>query len=204
MAAGSGEYVTISADHFLGPLGLPELQGALPQRRRELYEAIVERLREQGLVVEGAAGAPVGSVQEADLRIPGTPVHVHVSAIKEPQLNEIVTLLGGLGLHHKGEYVITLAGLQALARLFTVLKTKYGERSVVEALSDAKPPTVEAVTGVLHGAPCRHPGAKCRYMEDGTCTISVPAVGTTLADLARRAVVRRRNAVEPYEYAITI
>jgi hypothetical protein len=204
MAARSGEYLTISADHFLGPLGLPELRGALPQRRRELYEAIVEFLRGQGLVVDGATGAPAGAREEADLRIPGTPVHVHVSAIKEPQLNEIVTLLGGLGLHHKGGYAITLAGLQALARLFSVLKTNYGERSVVEALTDAKPPTADAVTGVLHGAPCRHPGAKCRFMEDGTCTISRPAVATTLTDLDERGVVRRLNAVEPYEYAITI
>jgi hypothetical protein len=204
MAAGCGAYVTISADHFLGPLGLPELQGALPQRRRELYDAIVELLRKQDLVIEGTRGASAGAGDEADLRIPGTPVHVHISAVTEPQLNEIVTLLAGLGLHHKGEYAITLAGLQALARLFSVLKTKYGERSVVEALTDATPPTADGVTGVLHGAPCRHPGANCRYMQDETCTISVAAVATTLADLESRGVVRRLNAVHPHEYAITI
>lgn len=205
MATGSGEYIVISADHFLGPLGLPELPGALPQRRRELYEAIVEYLQHGGRIIERAKGTPTGSAQEADLRIPGTPVHVHVSAIKEPHLNEIITLLAGLGLHEQGgEYALTFAGLQALARLFSVLKTEYGERSIVEALRAVKPATADAVTGVLHGAPCRHPPAKCRFMQDGTCTILEPAVTTILADLASRGVVRRLNAVEPYEYALTV
>jgi hypothetical protein len=205
MATGSGEYVMISADHYLRPLGLPDLRGALPKRRHELFEAIVEYLRQDGLVIELPAGMPAGSAQEADLRIPGTPVHVHVSAIKQPQLNEIITLLGGLGLHERGgEYVITLAGLQALARLFSVLKTKYGERSIVEALRAAKPATAEAVTGILHGAPCRHPRASCRYMEDGTCMIPEPAVATSLADLSSRGIVLRLNAVEPYEYSLSI
>jgi hypothetical protein len=204
MAAGSGEYVTVSVDHFLGPLRLPDLPGALPQRRRELYDAIVELLRADGLLVEDVVSAPASSQHDADLRIPGTPVHVHMSAIKEPHLNEIVTLLGALGLHLRGEYAITFAGLQALARLVSVLKTQYGERSVVEALGATKPPAADGVAGILHGAPCRHPGANCRYMQEGTCTISVSAVAATLSDLEGRGIVRRLNAVEPYEYAVTL
>lgn len=203
MAARSGEYVTISPDYFLQPLGLGELRGLPPRRRRELYNAIVDYLHQQGLVREFGAAVPGGTVQEVELRVPGTPLHVHVSAIKEPQLKEIISLLGGLGLvDHKAAF--TLTGLQTLARLVSVLKTEFGERSVVEALSDVKPPTADAVAGILHGARCRHPGASCRFLFDGTCTINGPAVATTLEDLARRGIVRKLNAVAPYEYAVTI
>jgi hypothetical protein len=173
--------------------------------RELLYddEAIVEYLHRQGLVLELATDMPADTAQEVELRIPGTPLHVHVSAIKEPQLNEIITLFGGLGLgEHR--FAITLTGLQALGRRFSLLKSEFGERSIAEALNDAKPPTADAVAGVLHGAPCRHPRAGCRYMRDGTCTIVEPAVTGTLEDLARRGIVHRLNAVAPYEYAVTI
>jgi hypothetical protein len=203
MAARPGEYLTISEEHFLEPLGLPELEGALPARRRELYAAIVELLAEDGLIAKVASGSPVTLGQEAELRIPGTPVHVHISAITEPRLNEILTMGAALDFHQKPEIPITLAGLQALWRLVTTLKTEYGERSVVEALGNAKPPSAETVTGILHGAPCRHPGKGCRYMQDGTCTIPGSAVAQTLEHLEGRGVVQRLNAVEPIEYGVT-
>lgn len=60
------------------------------------------------------------------------------------------------------------------------------------------------MSGVLHGGPCRHPGAGCRYAREGTCMVSTDAVATTLAGLAARSVLVRLNAVEPYEYQVRL
>lgn len=202
--AAAPRYLTLTDEHFLGPLGLPEPDGALPRRRRELFAALVELLDERGLVAdlpEGPEGQPLG---EVNLHVPGTPVHVHLSAVGDAQLNEIAGIATGLGLLHQGgEYVITATGLKTLCRLFNRLRTAYGERSVVEALRTAKPPTPDGVTGLLHGAECRHPTAGCRYDTDGYCTITSSVVTDTLADLAARGVVTRHNASPPFEYNVT-
>jgi hypothetical protein len=204
MAADPTEHVTITAEHFLGPLGMPDLSAALPDRRRELFAALVEDLAERGLVADIPRRPQSGSADEVDLRVPGTPVHVHLSAIGDMHITELVGLAAGLGLHQRGGSVITLAGLKMLSRLFSFLRTECGGRSIVEALTDAEPPTADIVVGVLHGAPCRHPRASCRYNSNGYCAISSSDVATTLDDLAKRQIVTRRNAVEPFEYSITI
>jgi hypothetical protein len=197
------EYVTITPEHFIAPLGLPELRGGDPVRRRELFEAVTEYLDERGLLARGGEiGRP--ATGELPLRVPGSPVHVRLGAVKDPELREIVALLGGLGILHDVKHTITLTGLHALARLVSILRTEYGERSLVEVLRQATPPTAAAVAGILHGAPCRHPGAGCRFASGGVCAIGEHAVATTLASLADRKVVNRLNAVEPYEYAVSV
>jgi len=98
---------------------------------------------------------------------------------------------------------IGLTSLQALRRLVRRLHTDLGERSIVEVLRTTKPPTAAAVAASLHGAPCRHPKAGCRYYANGTCTISRQVVATTLDDLTDRQIVQRRSAVEPREYKVT-
>jgi hypothetical protein len=204
MAAGDPEYVTVTAEHFTEPLGLPDLADAVPERRRELFAALMEDLDERGLVAD-VAWRDADNIQEVNLLIPGTPVHVHATAVNDATMVELAGLAGGLGLlHHHGGYVITLAGLRTLKRLFTRVRTEYGERSILEVLSATARPTAEAVAGELHGAPCRHANAGCRFMTDNEhCSISAAAVDTTLSSLAERQVVVRRNAVAPYEYNIT-
>ena len=160
-------------------------------------------LSERGLVDEPSdkfATEP----DEMPLRIPGTAVHVRLGAIREPELKEIIALVGGLGLLHEPTLAISLTSLLALARLVQVLRTEYGERSMVEALRVAQSPTAASVAGVLHGAACRHPNAGCRFALDGTCVVAGDAVAKTLADLAERGVLLRLNAVEPNEYRVRL
>ena len=201
MADQRADRLTITAEHYLGPLNLPDLEGGVPERRQELFAAIVEYLAHRDLL-EALDDRIETDPTEVHLRIPGTPIHVRAGAVGEPELREIVTLVGGLGLVHDPITTITLTGLLALRRLVQVLKTEYGERSVVESLREAHPPTVAAVSGILHGAPCRHARAGCQFDREGICTIDLDAVAATLADLVDRNVLRRLNAVEPYEYAV--
>jgi hypothetical protein len=203
MAAKSRPHLTITAEHFLGPLSMPELQGGIPARRRELFAAVAAYLALQDLL-ETPDPDLIVEPDELALRIPGTAVYVKLSAVGDPQLKEIIALLGGLGLLHEPKTTITLTGLLTLGRLVTLLRAKYGERSIIEALREARPPTPAAVSGVLHGAPCRHLGAGCRYAQDGTCTISMDAVTTTLGDLSRRGVLIELSAVEPHEYRLRL
>lgn len=203
--AAAAPYVTITAEHFFGPLGLAEPpQGTLPQRRRELFVALVELLDERGLVVRESAQPADRPLREVDLRVPGTPIHVHLGAVGDTEIQEAIAIASGLGLLHQGgEVILTFAGLKKLLGLFSRLKTQYGERSVIEALRDARPPTADGVAGVLHGAACRHPNADCRYNESGLCAITASVVEDTLTSLAARGVVVARNAVAPIEYGVT-
>lgn len=201
MANRPADTLTITSEHFLAPLGLPELNGGSSERRRELFIAIVEFLATRDLLDERATPAD-RTPDELHLRVPGTPVHVRLGAIGEPELREIVALVGGLGLIDDPKTTITLTGLLALSRLVQKLRTEYGERSIVEAIKDAQPRTAAAITGILHGAPCRHPSAGCRFAVDRTCGIELDTAAATLENLVERNVLRRLNAAEPYEYAV--
>lgn len=52
MAAQRPAHLTITAEHFLAPLGVPELQGGIPARRQELFAAVAAYLAERELVEE--------------------------------------------------------------------------------------------------------------------------------------------------------
>jgi len=202
MAVDGGQSVVITEEHFLAPLGIDEVDGMLPERRRELFAAIVADLEERGLVVGRPGRVTARDPSDLELRLPGTPIHVRLAAVGDAEIKEIVTLLGVFGVTSDPITSISVAGLQSVRRLVRKLHTDLGERSIVEVLKKTKPPTADSVAAALHGAPCRHPKAGCRYEADGACTISQQEVALTLDDLTKRQIVLRRSAVEPHEYKV--
>src|ERR1700722_8227750 len=72
MPAQSDSHITITPDHFLGPLGLPDDPQIKPRARHELFVAVVQHLRERGLVA-GMQNPPAQESTRLDLLVPGTP-----------------------------------------------------------------------------------------------------------------------------------
>jgi len=194
--------VVITEEHFFGPLGIDDVEGLLPEQRRELFAALVADLASRDLVLDPPVMAGGRDTSDLELRLPGTPIHVHLAAVGDAEMKEIVMLLGIFGLTGDPGTAIGLAGLQSVRRLVRKLHTDLGERSIVEMLGKAKPPTAVAVAALLHGAACRHPKAGCRYDRDGTCSVTQRIVAATLNDLTQRQIVQRRSAVEPHEYKV--
>jgi hypothetical protein len=196
--------LTLTLDHFLAPLGLPDDPRLQPRARRELFVAIIEYLNKRGLV-EGVGDAPVQDLTRLDLLIPGTAIHVALSAVTDRELRELVALPTALGLAaHLNKEGITLSGLLALKHMVSRLHGEYGERSVVEVVAHLGRATVDDILAAMHGESCRHPGAGCRYAQDGLCQIGVEALESTLSELAARGVLRRRTPVEPVVWSVVV
>jgi hypothetical protein len=197
-------HVTLTLDHFLAPLGLPDDPRIQPRARRELFVAIIEYLDERGLI-EGIGHAPTRDLTRLDLLIPGTPIHVALSAVTDRELRELVTLSTSFGLAlHLDKEGITLSGLLALKHMVSRLHGEYGERSVVEVVAHLGKATVDDILAAMHGESCRHPGAGCRYARDGLCQIGVEALESTLSALAARGVLRRRTTVQPVVWSVVV
>jgi hypothetical protein len=197
-------HVTLTLDHFLEPLGFTDDSRMRPRARRELFMAIVEYLSERGLI-EGVGDAHARDLTRLDLLIPGTPIHVALSAVTDPELRELVALPTALGLAaHLNKEGITLSGLLALKHMVSRLHGEYGERSVVEVVAHLGTATVDDILTAMHGESCRHPDAGCRYQHDGLCQIGAPALEATLSDLAGRGVLHRRTTVEPVVWSVVL
>ena len=157
MSPPADSHVTLTLDHFLEPLGFTDDPRIQPRARRELFTAIVQYLSERGLV-EGAGDAPAQDLTRLDLLIPGTPVHVAMSAVTDRELRELVALPTALGLAaHLNKEGITLSGLLALKHMVSRLHGEYGERSVVEVVAHLGKATVDDILTAMHGESCRHP-----------------------------------------------
>jgi len=204
MSPPADSHVTLTLDHFLEPLGFTNDSRMQPRARRELFTAIVEYLGERGLI-EGVGDAPARDLTRLDLLIPGAPIHVALSAVTDPELRELVALPTALGFAvHLNKEGITLSGLLALKHMVSRLHGEYGERSVVEVVAHLGKATVDDILTAMHGESCRHPGAGCRYTQDGQCQIGVEALESTLSELADRGVLRRRTTVEPIEWSLVL
>jgi hypothetical protein len=198
------QLVRISRDSFIEPLGLPDVGGALqdPAAVDALYQLASEYLAEEELIV---SESPTDmSPNELPFKIPGTPLTVRMSQPTQEELTAILSIaVLVLGAHAPDE--LTLAGALAALGRVRLLRARYGERSMVEALSEAKPPTPENVVLVLYGKPCRYPDADCRFMAGSSvCGLSREGAAKTLSFLVERKVLRRLNATEPFEYALVV
>lgn len=197
----------MSRDSFLEPLGAGGVSAKVrsPQERDALFDLTVEFFDQRGLIESESPGREeVGA--ELPLKVPGAPITVRLS---KPTSEELAGLLAvavavfGGGIP-PGSFGVN--ALHALARRIRRLRTEYGETSIVEGVQEAKPPTCEQITLVLHGHPCRHPDAGCRFMDAKrrVCSIEQTDVSETLAWLIDNEVIRQLNPTEPVEYGLVI
>jgi len=204
MSPPANSHITLTLDHFLEPLGVTDDPRIQPRARRELFAAIVEYLSGRGLI-EGVGDAPAQDLTRLDLLIPGIPIHVALSAVTDRELGELIALPTAIGLAaHMNKEGITLSGLLALKHMVSRLHGEYGERSVVEVVAHLGKATVDDILTAMHGESCKHPGAECRYMQDGHCQMSVEALESTLGELTARGVLRRRTTVEPIVWSLVL
>jgi hypothetical protein len=141
------------------------------------------------------------------LKMPGTSAVVRLG---KSDRDELECLLGlALCVVNMGTIdvkSVTVARPVALSSRVGRLRKEYGERSIFDALGEVDRPTIRDVTLALYGKPCRYPKTDCRFRNhDGKeCAILRDQVEKTIEDLAARRILRRRNAVEPYEYSAVI
>jgi hypothetical protein len=193
-------------DNLFGALAIQDRESMLVRAadREALFGIAVEYFVQQGCIVRQDTG-DASMHSELPLHIPGTAVTVRLGA---PQREELVALIGAAALLVGAGKVdlrtITLATLSALLYRIRKVQAQYGERSVIEAISEIPRPTAEAIALDLFGKPCRFPETDCRYQSahDVTCAITLDLVSATLADLEKRGIVRRLNAVDPIEFGL--
>jgi hypothetical protein len=198
------EQVMLAADSFLRPLGIRGLEERITSReqRDALFRLTLEYIEAHGEEVKPMA--ETGTDAELPLRIPGTAVLVRLGTPNQKELTALLTVT--LALMGSGQLEAKTVGLTALGAVLSRVqraKTEYGERSILEALAELSKPTLQNVTLLLLGNPCRHPKAGCRFMSsDKTCSIMLEQVGLTIVAMEQRSMVRRRNSLEPYEYGV--
>lgn len=202
------EPITLTPDSFLAALGLGDLEKRLrsAEERQALFELTIEYLKENG---QGStASLPTStSSSELQLKVPGVALVVRLNAPTREELVALIALAyfvfgtGGIDVRS-----VALAGLTGLLARMRRLRAQYGERSIIEALADLHRPTAGQITLALFGRPCRFPDADCRFMEGSSlrCAISNEDVTKIATDLVTRGLLRRLNAVEPYEFGVGI
>lgn len=199
--------IFLTPDSFLGSLGLSSLEHRLgePEQRDLLFRLTVDFLKDH---VPSAHPPKIDTaINELPLKVPGTSIVVRLGKYEKDELGILLSLaLYVAGTDSIDVKSVTVAGLVALSRRVGRLRKEYGERSIFDALGEVNRPTIRDVTLALYGKPCRYPKADCRFRNhDGEeCTILKDQVEKTVEDLAARRILRRRNAVEPYEYSAVI
>lgn len=199
--------VVLTPDSFLGSLGLSSLEHRLrdPAQRDLLFRLAVDFLKDH--VPPAHSPKTDIAINELPLKVPGTSIVVRLGKLEQGELEKLLVLaLYVAGTGSIDVKSVTVAGLVALRDRVDRLRKEYGESSIFDVLGEVDRPTIRDVTLALHGKPCRYPKADCRFRNhDGEeCSISKDQVEKTVEDLVVRRILRRRNAVDPYEYSAVI
>jgi hypothetical protein len=196
--------LTISRDSFLEPLGLGSIATRIrePDQRAALYRLACEYFESEGLIE--TAGADAGT--DLAWRVPNTAITIRLSDMTAKEATEILGLamiLLGAGANPT---LLSLTPLLTIRHRVHRLRTQTGERSVFEAVGEAKPPTADQVAALLYGKPCRHPDSGCRFMDvkSTTCKISRDETEKTIEWLIGAQVLQQLNPTDPIEYGIVI
>ncbi len=195
----------LTPDTFLQVLGLPDIERTLngANQRSALFWLAIGYLREQALVAE--APEPEVPPGVLGLRIPKTAFVVRLGGPVQDEIKEILAVGAYiLGVGKLDAQALTLVGVMALLTRLRKLNTDYGERSIVDALSEVTEKSARRVNLQLFGKPCHHPKSNCRYRapEGEHCNISLDQTQAVLGDLIGRGILRKLTSAEPVEYAV--
>lgn len=200
--------LTISQETFLKALGVNRVESSIHSEvaMRKLYE-----LTSEYLIATGAA-KPVdearGRTTELPLKLPGLPIHVRLSAPSKEELTDFINAGMIILAVARGDIQavtgVTIGAVMSLMTRTQLLRAKYGEVCLVEAVAECKRPTQGNVCQVLYGNPCRRPNIGCQFHEEKTskCLFELAKVKSTLQDLEQKKIIKRLNAVNPAEYGV--
>lgn len=199
--------VPLTYDSFLRVLGLGGLDPRLggPHKKAQLFRLTLEYLDGKQLLESHDGDRP--SLGQLELRLPGTSFVVRLSEATQEELYAFVTVAFMLvTTGHVDVQSLTAVAVAAVVARTRRLRPQYGERSVVDALAQARRPTLGEALRILFGKPCRYPKSNCRFIDDqgGHCTLTIDQIEQIVADLAERKIVRRLNSVAPYEYGLVV
>jgi hypothetical protein len=193
----------ITPETYLDALGIDIPAGTLtdPDHRAVLYGLVVEFLGGAG-AAEPTSGEPLGGGLE--MRLMRTAVHVKLGMPTLDELKVFVMVAAvAVGAAPDPE-ALTAAAVFALRQRIAKTDARFGERSVVDAVLERKRATAADVVLSLHGKPCRHPAAGCRYLDDGLCGLILEPAERVVEELTERQILKRLTAAPPPEYRIAI
>jgi len=210
--------VILSRETFVRQLDLERVVDAVgsPAELERLYDITSEWLRQEGHATPVAAG---DGGSEMNLKLPGLPIHVRLSAPTRDEIELFVTAgVMLLGAMRADPGTLGVGAVVALLTRVRLLRARYGELCLVEAIGELKRPTARNICASLLGKPCRRPKANCQFHQDGdpngdpggsetdsrrgTCGFALEPVQITIGALEERKIIRRLNAVDPAEYGV--
>lgn len=206
----TAEEVVITRDTFAPALGLTDVVDRLRNRDEvnHLFQLILEFLSNEGAITELDQPVRLGDA-ELPLLL-GRTFHVRLGAPLKEELHAIANAaalaMGAVSFATDDWRGVTLAAIVALSQRVHLLKQEYGERCLVESLTEVDRPTAEAGCANLFSKRCRRPNAGCRFhvVAEDSCGLDLESFRSTVDDLEQRNILRRRNAVDPYEYSVSV
>lgn len=194
--------LTISRDSFLEPLGLGSLAAQVrdPEQRDALYKLACEYFESEDAIETD----PSGGQGDLAWKVPSTAITIRLGDLTAKEATEILGLAAILLGTGASPTLFALTPLLTVRNRVRKLRTKTGERSIFEAVPEAKPPTADQVAALLYGKPCRYPTSECRFMDakSNTCQISREEAQKTIEWLVEAQVLRQLNPTDPIEYSV--
>lgn len=201
----------ITPDNFVRALRLQGTGAELLNRpaRLQLYELLVQYMSQEKILEEGLRRRPgAGGMTYV---IPGTPVHVRMNNLVLDNLARFASVYLLLSGASKEPILnITAAVVASVIDRISRLRTEFGERCAIEALSELKHRTKDNACVHLFGKACRYPSSGCQFQKyhDASisrtiCSVTQEGMERVLNHLKEKKIVSIDGPSDPPQWRIT-